>query len=929
MDSHQKPEIGKLVELSGKRISPVSRQGELLELSSKYLVEADGYFFPGHQRFVKNNFARTVDSIVSNLTKIKPLNLDIYNSEALLESDLKTIIGFAKYEGVTEENLKKILEGIIAERTVRMAQLKNLGISLTDDPNFSFQDRSTQLDSIMTEIDGNGFTTVDNFYKKYPSYFNKIDMAHTIDELQDILHKAQGEFGFSKDDVAIFNKIKNDVKSKSDILKREASSEAAATKEERVKEFVEAFESGLEYLRFCYPESEIGRLAGVAETLIRQMRKARDSLEFTKIFLSSRKLAELFWPIRLGRTIYGLEKLGLSKEEVKKYIDKIFDRKLRTEAAGYWFEKSSKDLPRYQIHPQLALVDTIKSTLEAHRQYFSKSDDPVKFMILVNDNTVLKLDIPPEATIQDISILLKKTKVTKYDIESKKQFFEKRFLLKKDAYNAGKRGKEYRDFYSHKEPATLKIFDKRFTLPFETEVDGDYIVRLTTQTKNPTADKNSPFSLFAVDSHKALIDVDLNSEKGVELAAKFAHRYSDGKSSKPFFRYIFESLERQHQVEADLTVPGLDFLTQENIRPIVRSDDIFPSLPIFESDSSVEIATPVSKFVFDRVDGRPVISPAVLRAATIALANGVYDMNVLVAAKVNPQTVGPYDNVQPVIVSLYPIKDTYEKFRKNPNVKLSQKEINRVITWVKKTQEAENYAKKGLSTAAVLAAPTGRAENFIAMLSEPLHKGVRLLKKSSGMFSPLPELIAGKKLEGIVFYTAKGDTYDIDVNLNNPRLNSIGVIGYSQSSVLIGESEKKDQIFYAVRKSPSQAQASFRDFVINRLIRGKNKEEMIKRTNKILGDLIVDWGKFIIGDESIEKYQKNLKSAYNKLLNDANCGETNLLLQNINSPDTLQRKLNEILKEDAANTLNKQKITLESDFLNDFLLAVNNQIGLL
>lgn len=910
------PETRRVHEKPAAAVSPMTaRQAELLYKSYEKMRGANEYFFPHHRRALIDHVTPLAEDIYRTVEKTQPRNFEVINVDHILNSKLPEVVAYAKFESLSDEKIREVVANVVADRLVNIAYFKNSGISLTDDPNFASYDREKKLQLIIGEVKKHDFHVVDNFYEKFPAYFEKIGKAATVDDLNAIQYQAESELNYSKEDRVLLGRIKRDLKERSRDIRTSAKAEVVATREEKSREFYEAFESALTYLRYCYPEEELGRLAAVAEGTIRRIAHTRDSLEFTKIFTPSRRLAELFWPIRLGRKINGLEKLGLSQEMVKKYLERIFDRKLRSEAAGYWFETSSRELPRYNLNPKLALIETVKSTLEAHHLYFSRSDLPVKMMIMVNDNAFIRLNLSPDATVQDIVMALARAKMEQPKLTSR-QLYE----LKRESYKPDKRSKQYRKFYQHRDAYRIKLFGKRHSLPFTHQVDGDYIIRLTTASRHHTVEKNSPFSLFAVNSHRALIDIDLNSPKGFEFSVKLAHRYSDGRSAKPFFKHIYEKLEARHENSGELTLPRMDFIDQ--VEEVTQPKEVFPSLPIFEGNASSEYRDAYEKFKLEKAN--LTISPNAMRAAAISLANGVYDMHVLTAARVNPQTSGPYDNVQPVIFSLHPIRRLYEQYKRDPEMTFTAEQLRQVTTWVKKYNEAEGYAKKGLSTAAVLAAPTGRAEDFVAKISEFLHKGTRLLKHSSGMFSPLPELTPQERFENIAFYTASGDTYELEVDLNSPK-TSCGTIGYSQSTVM-EPVIKRDQVFYSVRKTPSQAQAAFRRFIEEDLVHGPHKERLVKSTAKTLTHLIDSWEKLIIGRMSLEDYIYELERTLEKLKKDSVCGARNLTLAGITSTASLQQTLNMVLKRDARETIDGEKLGHEKGNLYGFFNAVNQQL---
>lgn len=866
------------------------RQDNLINSAHKKLIDANDHFFPNKPHQIENYIGGITYKTLNSLKKVASKYIDT-PEHGIPDLEIEDLMALAKYEKLNDDQMFNFIEGVIAEQLVDFSIFKYNGIHLNNNVNFPALDRTKRLEEVTAEVNKYGISATENFYKIYPSYHNKIELANTIFDLEAIVKDAENDLSESKNNHIILNKVKADIRHKTKSLHLLSKENISQTKEDETKEYYRALESNLDYLRFCSPPESLGKMSTLAESFIRKLAQTRDSLEFTKMLAPSAKLAKLFWSIRLKRNIIGLEKLGLTKKMVESYASKISDEILLTEAAGYWFERSTTQLPRYTYTPELALIETIKSTLEAHHLVFSKSGQPVKIMLLINDNTTLKLDIPPGASSQDIVQIIKSGEVVKNQLDMRAKY-----ELKKESYNIGKKNQKYQEFYQQEDNYKVKLFGKKHSLPITHQVDGDYIIRLTTQSNNPTTDKNSPFSLFAVNSHKALIDIDLNKqiiEEGAKrpalgFAVKLAHHHSDGKSSRIFYDHIFKQLQEKH--DQSNTVPQIDFLHE--VPEITRYKDEVLSLPIFEAIESATYPDTYNKFVMGD-DKEKTLSPNAARTVVLELANNALDAHVLVAAKVNPQASGPFDNVQPVILSLHPIKKIYDEFKADPLKVFTSEEISQTLTWIKKTKEAEDYGKKGLSTAAVLAAPTGSFQKTISEASEPLHKGTAFLTHSSGMFSPLPNLNPEEVIDDTVFGTARSKVYKKRVNLNDPT-SSLGVIGYTQSTVK-KEMNRIDLSTYSIRKTPDQAQLAYVKFINNELIHVPNNDKKLKATTKIFNDILVNWDRLIIGKMNLNDYMNRLEYAYNQLKKSSVCGEVNLYSAGVTSSFSLQKKLNEIL----------------------------------
>lgn len=898
------------------------RQDNLINSAHKKLIDANDHFFPDQPHQIENHIGGITYKTLAALRKVPSKYIDT-PEHGIPDLVIEDAVALAKYEKLDHDQMFEFIEGVLAERLVNFSVFKYNGIHLNNNVNFPALDRAKRLEEVTEEVNKYGLSAVDNFYKIYPNYHNKIKSANTVFDLEAIVKDAENDLSENKNDLIILNKVKSDIKHKIKSLHLLSKENISQTKEEETKEYYDALESNLDYLRYCSPQESLGKMSTLAEGFIRKLAQARDSLEFTKMLAPSAKLAKLFWSIRLKRNIIGLEKLGLTKKMVESYASKISDEILLTEAAGYWFERSTTQLPRYTYTPELALIETIKSTLEAHHLVFSKSGQPVKIMLLINDNTTLKLDIPPGASYQDIVQIIKNGEVVKNQLDMRAKY-----ELKKESYKVGKKNQKYQEFYQQEDNYKIKLFGKKHSLPITHQVDGDYIIRLTTQSNKPTADKNSPFSLFAVNSHKALIDIDLNKqivEEGAKrpafgFAVKLAHHHSDGKRARPFYDHIFKYLQEKH--DESNTVPQIDFLHE--VPEITQHKDEVLSLPIFEAIESMTYPDTYNKFVIG-TDKEKVLSPNAIRTAVLELANNTLDAHVLVAAKVNPQASGPFDNVQPVILSLHPIKKIYDGFKTDPLKTFTSEEISQILTWIKKTKEAEDYGKKGLSTAAVLVAPVGSLQIALTDPTEAMHKGVVLMGHSSGMFSPLPNINPEQVIDNSIFVTATSKVYKKRVNLTYST-NSLGVIGYTQSTVK-KENDRIDLSTYSIRKTPDQAQPAYSRFINNELLHEPNNAKKLKATTKIFNDILVNWDKLIIGKMNLNDYMNRLEDAYNQLKRSSVCGEINLDSVGITSSFSLQKKLNEILIQDARDTLNAEKLAAEKSSFYGFLNRINEQYG--
>ena len=91
--------------------------------------------------------------------------------------------------------------------------------------------------------------------------------------------------------------------------------------------------------------------------------------------------------------------------------------------------------------------------------------------------------------------------------------------------------------------------------------------------------------------------------------------------------------------------------------------------------------------------------------------------------------------------------------------------------------------------------------------------------------------------------------------------------------------------------------------------------------------MLINWDKLIVGSMSLNDYIYHLEKAYNQLKKESVCGEVNLYASGITSSLTLQKKLNEVLKQDAKNTISADRLLTEKSLFYGFLNRVNEQYG--
>lgn len=292
-------------------------------------------------------------------------------------------------------------------------------------------------------------------------------------------------------------------------------------------------------------------------------------------------------------------------------------------------------------------------------------------------------------------------------------------------------------------------------------------------------------------------------------------------------------------------------------------------------------------------------NPSFVYSLALAVANNIDYFHFLVdGPNIFKNASEYYTNVQPIVVSLLPIKDIIEKIKIRRNKilhqlpleekdKLTEDEKKRIEEWMKKTMEEYQRGKKGLGTPAVITAPAGTLEKPLSRIAKIFHKGVLTLINAQGMVSVLVSLKPQEKTEGIIFHTAKSDVYQQPINVSQGR-GSMGVVGINQSQSIDGQTE----MFITTRKTPSQTQREIKQWIDSVV----SKENERKTTYKIFDQILKNWEKLNAGKITLDKYEKDLEKLFQQLPKE-------LKKRFSNKKEEIKRQLNFLLQESAKKTV--------------------------
>jgi hypothetical protein len=810
---------------------------------------------------IKNYFQKTLEEQKpSSPPPFQPQNLEDLNPYEL--------VSYLKNSGLGKEEIDKVLDGWIAARALDIYEIRMQGLSFSG-RKFSPLTKDHQAKAILDEIEEfevdpsdplQALTDWDFYYR----LGKKVTQTEKKEDLEIISNLAQ----FIKNEKAR-QKLQSIIQEK--LSPQSPPSKETPTKkskEEIKKEYKETLKQVLEYLRYVYP-SKIW-LKRIPEKVIEILNSAREP-DLTP-FVKAHILAELFWMIRLNRPIP--ESLiadypDYIQKAVKNFEKKYFDRSLHTEVAGFWLEKDLI-MPQLTIKDPESLIQEFVLTLISSLDQ-TKKGESLSINVIIDDFYLYKLIIDPT---KDIESQIRNQLSQNGHLPIKKGYY-----LKQDAYTFGpikEKSHLFQQYFGHQEGRKIEGITMK-----ETKED-DYCIRINTQPE--IRPKNHPQSLFMVKHHRAQINFDIYGDH-VNLAIKFDHKHFDGLPAKNFFKKFEEELKKRFEQNEDYHGEKIN-------------QEIDTTFPLFEAQATKKYDEILADFMFLNEKLKN-FNPSFVYSLALAIANNIDYFHFLVdGPNIFKNASEYYTNVQPIVVSLLPIKDIIEKIKKRRNKilhqlpleekdKLTEDDKKRIEEWMKKTMEEYQRGKKGLGTPAVIAAPTGTLQKPLSKIAKIFHKGILTLINAQGMVSVLVSLKPQEKTEGIIFHTAKSDVYQQPINVSQGQ-GSMGVVGINQSQSIDGQTE----IFITTRKTPSQAQREIKQWIDSVV----SRENERKTTYKIFDQILKNWEKLNAGKITLDKYEKDLEKLFQQLPEE-------LKKRFSNKKEEIQRQLNFLLQQSAKNTV--------------------------
>lgn len=872
---------------------------DFIGLSQKYIGETYGKYFPGFsEEGVKSSFdiplAKLVDGIF-NTTKIdtrKPapeLSLLSRVQYGFLDMEPDKLIAGLSKKGFSKSQIGKVMMAYVLRRIDTISNFAEAtNITLTDIDDFEDLPPANKFSTIVSEMSNYGFGQVNGYYDT---------VREIIGLTPDALLKNRQDFvrRFKKTQV-IADKLDHDIARQFFGIQSKEFNYPL----KRSEEFKFAFEQGLKYLRFCHESgTRPVSFAVAAETIATFWKNIRDNIPG---LVASHINAITFWGTQLGRnpTDQDLKNLGISRRQFQSMVNHVFDERLRfSEASAFSIGKHDKSLDGYRGQPQRILLNSFKALLKS-RQNILKQSGPISVMILVDDQSYLKIRLPADADDKTILAELN-TNPTFIKMGS-----QEKFELKLDAYKPPKnRSGRFKEIYGFKGSKSGY---------------GDFIIRLTTKRSIiPDGNHKNASSMFTVGPYQALVDINMDVPQGLEFSIKASHHNFDGVALSSFFDDMQWQISSQQNDVVFIDTPKI--LDRSSKRDTVPNDE---TLPLPDAVFSSVIENNYQTITVKTGKKSQKISPNVLRALDLALTNNVQYMHLLYNADPgnNPYSSPQWDNVQPVILSIEPIKPILAKFEHTNKIEPADKK--KVMEYVEMVNNAITWARRGFSTPGVLSSPFGTMRNLASKITTSIYENVKLLNQSNGMFSPM----VGEN----DFETAQSNAYNPGIDIANAK-NHLGVIGSQAKRVPGVKPTLEDSAIYKVKKSPNQAQTAFREaLVTNPKLKLDQKRQ--QKVTKQLDEILKGWEKLVFSDMGYkhgnplvgffnEDYNALLKRAFNTLKKDQYLGKANLVRLGIESHTDLQKVLNEILVADAKKTIDPERISKTHQMLTAFFKAVN------
>lgn len=776
-----------------------------------------------------------------------------------------------------------------------------------------------------------GVDTVNSFY----THAERIHKAQTQKEIDIILDSAKEYITY--DDV--LRKIQHLAKERKNEFTKKEFKKISGSIEQKATSFKRKLDTAWDYFNYVTPDEQKSLLYNAPKKILDLVSSMRNRFSnFAEMMGASEELREYFWQLKLGRDVQGYIKKQATRlatnTDYTRYQERVSDPFLRSEASGF---EITTQIPSgtSSLYPVRSLVNAIEALV------LRDAETPVRdsrtshyITVLWGENGYFKLAVPrffrdkSELRARIIATLSSGIEYKRIKMSS----FDRASLTYTGHAPDRVRNTVYQEIYGFKQGKKT--------------VNGDYLIQIQGHGGG-SLNEHSPGSLFAVDSHKAAVLIDMRSaiksSSKDKLLVRYNHSEFDGLQASEHFSYLAKHLKETAKSELIQQEQQRSGLNSVDFSPVMDGDT--RTYPQTEGIAYTTDTGHYPKVTLKRATGEKVVfTPTMMKSLTLAMANGIDNFHQLYAQsdalknEFLQLNADRFSNVQPAIVSFNHFMDAYKEWQKVTQKKtIEEKKIwslrnlfaslggkkekpssrDIMLEWGTRLQDAANRSKEGNSDLAVFSAVPGALEDVLYTMGLAFHKGAKMLRDSQGMISPMA--LKDVDPENPVFFsTAQSQAYNPDsIDILHPY-KSIGVIGMLQQT--------KDSTTYVVRKLPSQAQQEFHTAVKDELFAGEKRPQHIAQTMRHMTTIVKAWDDLLHGKVTLTQYVQKRDEIFEKLDSYDACRDQ-LRKQGIADAEGLQRYLNGVLQRAAENTLKSEKIAETRTNLIDFLKWVGADVS--
>jgi len=502
-----------------------------------------------------------------------------------------------------------------------------------------------------------GVDTVNSFY----THAERIHKAQTQKEIDIILDSAKEVI--SQDDV--LREIQYLVKERKNEFKKKEFKKTSGNIEQKATSFKRKLDTAWNYFNYITPDEHKSLLYNAPKKILDMVSSMRNRFSsFSEMMGASEELREYFWQLKLGRDVQGYIKKQATRlatnTDYTRYQERVSDPFLRSEASGF---EITTQIPSgtSSLYPARTLVNTIEALV------LRDAETPVRdtktshyITVLWGENGYFKLAVPrffrdkAELRSRIITTLTSGIEYKRIKMSS----FDRAALTYTGHSPERVRNAVYQEFYGFKQGKKT--------------VNGDYLIQIQGHSGG-SLNEHSPGSMFAVDSHKAAVLIDMRSASKSsskdKLLVRYNHSEFDGLQASEHFSHLSNHLKESANSE---------LLQQEQHKSGLNSVDFSPVIDgdtrVYPQTEGIAYTTDTGhypKVTLKRATGEKVVfTPTMVKSLTLAMANGVDNFHQLYAQsdalknEFLQLNADRFSNVQPAIVSFNHFMDAYKEWQK-------------------------------------------------------------------------------------------------------------------------------------------------------------------------------------------------------------------------------------------------------------------------